>query len=56
MGRDWWVVVGSGASPFYGEAGHSVWRCMFAETKQSGEADEHYLDRIRAKLGLQPAV
>jgi hypothetical protein len=50
----WWIVVGSGASPFYVEAGQLVWRWLAAETKQTGESDEQYLDRFRVALSQQP--
>src|SRR5215475_6354420 len=41
--REWFVVVGSGASPFFGAKGN-VDRWIYAQTSE-GISAEHFLDR-----------
>lgn len=48
-GRDWWVVTGTGASPFSGEAARTIWRWQYAETK-SGETGKVYLAKVLSQL------
>jgi hypothetical protein len=44
--RTWWLIVGSGRSPFYGETLKLRWRWMWAWSA-AGETDEQALAQAR---------
>lgn len=49
-GRPWWLIVGTGTSPFYGNAGQSFWRWMWAESQQSTDDPATYVNEIWQQL------
>lgn len=49
-GREWWVVVGTGVTPFYRATNETVWRWMYAETKENEEGSETYVARTLREL------
>lgn len=49
-GRDWWVVAGTGASPFVGDRGRHTARWVFSEVKPAGLSVADYVAKLVAEL------
>lgn len=49
-GRDWWVVAGTGASPFVGDRGRHTARWVFSVVKPAGLSAAVYIAKLVAEL------
>ena len=42
--RPWWIIVGTGTSPFFGNKGEAFWRWMWADSQSLNQSADDYIE------------